>query len=210
MRASHDEIAARRRERAAEIVRAWLLPGGACVPPLPGVKTVEATRSFVGESLYTYSVPQPVLATAGVLGALHALGAPCAEGGALVPTVDGGGMLWHGLHAVPLADDAETTTTRAKTEDDDGKAHDDTGDSKTAVGAGVLEVRAELGLPANDNYKDASKTLELAWDVPTYQAMVASGDEAQLRSAVHRAVYMGVQLRMQQEAPRSAKRAKAE
>ena len=199
MRSSHDEHAERALERAAKIAELWLKPKGVCLPALNKIETPETEHTFVEHSLYTASVPDPVLASAGVYGALFALGVPCASGGALQPSVDGGGVLWHGVHTVELA---KPSAAKPAPGGKRGKA----APAAAAASAGVIEVGV-VGVKAEMGVKDA-KPLE--WGVSTFQRMVDSRDEAEKRSAVARAMYVGVQLRMQQEeAPRPTKKARA-
>ena len=49
----------------------------------------------------------------------------------------------------------------------------------------------------------------LEWSVPLFQAMLSDSDASMRRSAVARATYQGVHLRMQQET-KASKRAKTE
>ena len=52
----------------------------------------------------------------------------------------------------------------------------------------------------------------LSWSVPQFHRMVDSGVGSEQRSAVHRAMYQGVRLRMLREikAPKASKKLKAE
>ena len=71
--------------------------------------------------------------------------------------------------------------------------------SAKAVDAGVVEAKVEMGVAGAP---------PLEWSIPLFQSMIQSSEPSQRRSALARATYQGVQLRMQQEAKQPAKRAK--
>ena len=172
--------------------------------------------NFSRRSLYG-AVPDAALTLAGVEGALLALGKPCApsEGGTLVDTSDVG-LAFHGLHAVALHEPSKASSPHGSAskkkrlaDDADTPAADD-----DALATGILGGHVDfLATSAASSAAAASVAVaRLSWSVPQFHRMVDSGVGSEQRSAVHRAMYQGVRLRMLREikAPKASKKLKAE
>ena len=171
--------------------------------------------NFSRRSLYG-AVPDAALTLAGVEGALLALGKPCApsEGGTLVDTSDVG-LAFHGLHAVALHEPSKASspngsaTKKKRLADDDAPAADD-----DALATGILGGHVDLlaASAASSAAADSGAVARLSWSVPQFHRMVDSGVGSEQRSAVHRAMYQGVRMRMLRDvkAPKASKKLKAE
>jgi hypothetical protein len=182
----------RRTAHADAIAARWLIAGGVRLPA--AVTLCERPHHFERASLYTSSTPTVASAAqgtdaaglrlAGVEGALRALGEPCLEGGELVESRDAGegaGLVFHGIHTLVAA------TAGAPPSE--------------VVGASVLEATMRFGVD------DAA---ELSAGIESFQRDVAAGAAtAAARSAVARAMLVGVKVRLAREpAPTKAKKAR--
>ena len=165
--------------------------------------------NFSRRSLYG-AVPDAALTLAGVEGALLALGKPCApsEGGTLVDTSDAG-LAFHGLHAVALHEPSKASPPHGSASAKKKRPADD-----DAIATGILGGHVDfLATSAASSAAAASVAVaRLSWSVPQFHRMVDSGVGSEQRSAVHRAMYQGVRLRMLREikAPKASKKLKAE
>ena len=75
------------------------------------------------------------------------------------------------------------------------------------VAKAVQRVVTRLFNPTTgQSYSSSSEgqaAVALEWSVPTFQSMVGSGDKDLVRSAVARAMYQGVRVRLSREAPKA-------
>ena len=158
--------------------------GGRTLPRLGSLRSVERKHRFKGASVGENSVPREYakeLKRCGVEGALDATGKLRGEGGVLVGSGDKfEGVLWTGVHCVEEAGGGEE-----EEEEED------------VIEAGIIGVRGELF--------DEEDLLE--WDVGTWRYMVREGGgREEKNSAVSRAVYQGVRMRVDRQEKKGGKK----
>jgi hypothetical protein len=189
----------RRASEAKAIASMWLLKGGTVLPE--STRVDETVHSLDAASLYA-ATPAGVVQSAGVCGALTALGTPCtlSDGGALVPTTDEeGGLDFHSLYAVDSTGPSPRPGAAAlPTAERAGAAAQCSAGAKRprappapepaasgAVPAGILEASAVLG-----------EGIGLSASMGSLRDMCGHGKQ---RSAVARATYLGFRIRLQRD-----------
>jgi hypothetical protein len=216
-----------RLEHSKAIVDRWSKKTGKVIPE--PAKLVEKVHEFDRADFYTDSLPKAFTDSlpeafkgrrclAGVEGALRALGEPCAQadGGAPFATNDDG-LVFHGVHTVLpyLVTVQGGKRSRAKAAASSADRSDEPAD-EPMIRAGVHECSAKLP----DGKEPLAATLEafakllntsranpegLKRVLEKTVAKLTRAEELGARSAVARATYLGVKLRLKREAPKRPK-----
>eukprot|EP00900_Chrysochromulina_parva_P022874 jgi/Chrpa1/521/Chrysochromulina_OHIO_Genome00012396-RA len=188
---------------------------------------VEKVHEFDRSDFYTKSLPEAFVehrCLAGVEGALRALGEPCAQadGGAPFATNDDG-LVFHGVHTVlpylvPVEGSRKRSraTAAASLVSNSSADRSDEPADEPMIRAGVHECSAKLP----DGKEPLAATLEafakllntsranpegLKRVLEKTVAELTPAEELGARSAVARATYLGVKLRLKREAPKRPK-----
>jgi hypothetical protein len=188
---------------------------------------VEKVHEFDRADFYTKSLPEAFVehrCLAGVEGALRALGEPCAQadGGAPFATNDDG-LVFHGVHTVlpylvPVEGSRKRSraTAAASLVSNSSADRSDEPADEPMIRAGVHECSAKLP----DGKEPLAATLEafakllntsranpegLKRVLEKTVAELTPAEELGARSAVARATYLGVKLRLKREAPKRPK-----
>jgi hypothetical protein len=187
----------------------------------------ETDHAFDRADFYTHSLPEAFKGRrclAGVEGALRALGEPCAQadGGAPFATNDDG-LVFHGVHTVlpylvPVEGSRKRSraTAAASLVSTSSADRSDEPADEPMIRAGVHECSAKLP----DGKEPLAATLEafakllntsranpegLKRVLEKTVAKLTRAEELGARSAVARATYLGVKLRLKREAPKRPK-----